>query len=87
MVCKAFLESSNFVRTVMKSLTANQQALHFIYFLLKSGCPQDGRTGTWLKPCMGLPPPPGIQGNKQRPGKAASSCHLFHYKKVMLARM
>ena len=38
MVCKAFpesLESSNFVGTIMKSLTANQQDLHFIHFLLK----------------------------------------------------
>ena len=41
MVCKAFLESSNFVQTIMKSLTANQQDLHFIYFLLKSGHPQE----------------------------------------------
>ena len=57
MVCKVFLESlqsSNFVRTIMKSLTANQQDLRFIYFLLKSGRPQDGRTATWLKPCPGL---------------------------------
>ena len=40
MVCKAFpvsLESSNFnCQTIMKSLTANQQDLCFIYFLLKS---------------------------------------------------
>ena len=41
---KAFLESlesSNFVRTIMKSLIANQQDLRFIYFLLKSGRQQD----------------------------------------------
>ena len=47
MVCKAFLESlesSNFVRTIMKLLTANQQDPRFIYYLLKNGCPtQDGR--------------------------------------------
>lgn len=44
MVCKVFLESlesSNFVRTIMKSLIANQQDLRFIYFLLKSDRPQD----------------------------------------------
>ena len=55
MMCKAFLESlesSNFVGTVMKSLTANQQDLRFIYFLLKSGCPQNGLVATWLKPCF-----------------------------------
>ena len=48
MVCKAFLESlesSNFVWTIMKSLTANQQDLLFTYFLLKSGRPEDGQTG------------------------------------------
>ena len=42
MVCKAFLESlesSNFVQTIMKSLTTNQQDLHFINFLLKNGRP------------------------------------------------
>ena len=39
MVSKAFLESSNFVQTIMKSRTANQQDLGFIYFLLKSGRP------------------------------------------------
>ena len=53
MVCKAFLESlesSNFVRTMMKLLSGNQQDLCFIYFLLKSGCPQDGWTATGLKP-------------------------------------
>ena len=57
MMSKAFLESlesSNFVWTIMKSLTANQRDLRFTYFLLKSGCPQDSRTATWLKPCPGL---------------------------------
>ena len=56
MVCKAFLESlgsSNSVRTIMKSLTVNQQDLCFIYFLLKSGRPEDGWTAIWLKPLEG----------------------------------
>ena len=55
MVCKAFLElieSSNFVQTIMKSLIANQQGLRIIYFLLKSGRPQNGWMATWLKPCF-----------------------------------